>query len=233
MANLAYSWATDISSHIRRVCDIGGGTGRALFELEQRFPELHQLVLVEPSRRFCEWARLLLSRDGCLPAMPIVNNINAPQWMNPVNRPPPIPHAAERLTIFNGTLKEYKLDEGFDLVTCLNVMDRHPAPKKLVTAIGSIMNDRGLLLLSSPLHFSEQTTPNVENWVDDCNALFEDVKSWEHVGEEQLFYELCLYNRNWTRYSSQVVGKRWRAPTDRFLTDNRSMTITAAAARRR
>lgn len=210
-ATLAHSWASDASTYARSVCDIGGGTGRAIFELERRFPRLQRLVLVEPSRRFCEWAQLLLASDNNLPEIPVVNSVGNPQWISPRGRPPPIRRAAQRLTIRNGTLEGYKPEGGFDLVTCLNVIDRHPNPMQLVPRIGELMNDNGLLLLSSPFDFSETFTPNVECWIDDLNTLFQGVGSWEHVGEDQLFYEFRLFNRKWTRYCSQIVGKRWRA----------------------
>ena len=53
-------------------CDVGGGTGRAIFEIDRCFPAIERLVLVEPSRRFCDWARLLLMSDDDLPEIPEV-----------------------------------------------------------------------------------------------------------------------------------------------------------------
>lgn len=35
-------------------CDIGGATGRTLYEISKQIPDLTELVLVEPSPVFCE-----------------------------------------------------------------------------------------------------------------------------------------------------------------------------------
>ncbi len=209
-AALARSWAKDISLEARRLCDVGGAVGRTVFEIERQFVGLEQLVLVEPSGRFCEWARHLLSTDGMLPEFPMVDRRGSPEWIAPRTRPPPIPRANARLTIVNEALERYHPQHGFDLVTCLNVVDRHPCPTELVNGIGRIMNDNGLLVLSCPFDFGESSTPDTGDWIDDLNALFVGTDSWSHVGQDELFYEFRSFNRNWTRFSAQVVGKRWR-----------------------
>lgn len=209
VAALARTWATDISLDARCHCDVGGAVGRTVFEIERRFSELDQLVLVEPSERFCEWARLLLSSDAKPPDVPIVDRVGSPRSVTPRKRPAPIPRANERLTIVNETLEHYHPKNGFDLVTCLNVVDRHPCPAEVVNGIGRLMNDNGLLVLSCPFDFDERSTPDVESWVDDLNTLFVGTESWTHVGQDEIFYEFRSHNRNWTRFSSQVVGKRW------------------------
>lgn len=129
----------------------------------------------------------------------------------PQNPPPPIPRAKERLTIVNETLERYQPQSGFDLITCLNVVDRHPCPAEVVNSIGRLMNDDGLLVLSCPFDFDQKSTPDVGTWIDDLNTLFAGTSSWSHVGEDELFYEFRSFNRSWTRFSAQVVGKRWHA----------------------
>jgi hypothetical protein len=73
------------------------------------------------------------------------------------------------------------------------------------------MNDDGLLVLSCPFDFDQKSTPDVGTWIDDLNTLFAGTSSWSHVGEDELFYEFRSFNRSWTRFSAQVVGKRWHA----------------------
>ena len=50
------------------------------------------------------------------------------------------------------------------------------------------MNDNGLLILSYPFDFDEQSTPNAESWVDDLDTLIEGLDSWDDVGEDELSY---------------------------------------------
>lgn len=211
VAKLAQQWIADASLDIRSFCDVGGATGRTVFEFDGRFPGLEKLVLVEPSRRFCDWAQRLLSSDDELPDVPLVNRAGSPKWLAAKSRPSAVARARERLTIFNGTLERFLPQSGFDLVTCLNVTDRHPCPRELVRGIGRLMNDEGLLILSCPFDFHETSTPNPDSWIDDLNTLFVGSDSWSHVGQDELFYEFRSFNRCWTRFSTQVVGKRWHA----------------------
>ena len=210
MAALAQNWAMNISLDAKSFCDIGGATGRTVYEFERQFPGLEKLVLIEPSKRFCEWAKRLLSSEEDLPDIPTVGRKGSPQWSIAKARPSPLARADERLTIVNETLERCRPRQGFDIVTCLNVIDRHSCPSKLVKEIGRIMNDNGLLILSCPFDFHEQSTPNAESWVDDLDILFAGLDSWDDVGESEIFYEFRAFNRCWTRFSSQVVGKRWQ-----------------------
>ena len=208
VAKLARSWARGLGLDVRSFCDVGGATGRALFEVDRQFPGLERLVLVEPSGVFCEWARRLLSSNGTLPEVPLVDRADRPKWLTPRTRPQPIPHATERLTIVDETVERYRPHHGFDLVTCLNVVDRHPCPAALVDSLGRLTNDGGLLILSCPFDFDQRSTPDVGAWIDDLDAFFAGTDSWRHVGEDELFYEYRSHARSWTRFSAQVVGKR-------------------------
>lgn len=118
-ASLARSWANAISLDVMSVCDVGGGTGRTIFELERQFPRLSRLVLVEPSLSFCEWAELLLASNEPLPDLPLVSTAVGPKMVSPHRRPPPIPKASDRLTVLNKRLEDCGDLGGFDLVTCL------------------------------------------------------------------------------------------------------------------
>ena len=208
-ATLARSWANAVSLNAMSACDVGGGTGRAIFELERQFPRLNRLVLVEPSRTFCKWAELLLASKESLPDLPSVNSAVGPKMVSPHRRPPPLANASDRLTILNTRLEDCGDLVGFDLVICLNVVDRHRQPQDIVSRIGRMMNSGGLLVLSSPFDFHHSSTPEVKWRIEDLNTLFDD--SWENVGEDELFYEFRFFNRNWTRFNSQVVGRRWIA----------------------
>jgi SAM-dependent methyltransferase len=209
VATLARNWANAVSLEVTSVCDVGGGTGRTIFELEHQFPNLHKLALVEPSLTFCEWAGLLLASENPLPDLPQVDTAAGPKLVSAYRKPTPISMATERLTILNKNLEECGDLKDFDLVTCLNVVDRHKQPKEIVSNIKKIMSPGGLLILSSPFDFHTNSTPDESGWIEDLDTLFDT--SWENVGKSEVFYEFRPFNRKWTRYSSQVIGKRWKA----------------------
>lgn len=208
VARLVKLWATRIGLDPTRYCDIGGAIGRAVFEVEGALPALRRLVLVEPSTLFCEWAEHLLASDAELPPVPVVDRSGAQRLVTALTRPPPIANAHERLTIINGPLEDYRPPARFDLVTCLNVLDRHPSPRVFAEELPRLMSDRGLLVVSCPFDFREESTPNKEHWIDDLNELFTSDR-WEHVGDDEVFYEYRASKRQWTRLCAQVVGKRW------------------------
>lgn len=209
VAGLAKQWAAEIGLDARRFSDFGGATGRTLYEVDLLFPRLTSLVLVEPSKAFCEWAERLLATDVKLTDIPVVDVPGTLRAIEARGRPSPISNAKARLKIRNETLEHHTSRDGYDLVTCLNVVDRHPRPFEVVAHLERNMNEGGLLLMSCPFDFHEESTPDPADWISDLNALFDKSRSWEHIGEDQLYYEYRGHKRSWTRLIAQVVGKRW------------------------
>jgi len=209
VARLAKIWTDEIALSITSVCDIGGGTGRAIYELDRQISGIGSLALVEPSATFCHWAEMLLASRAPLPDLPMVNTAVGPIYVPANGRPEPIPLAEDRLKILNKNLEACTGLKNFDLVTCFNVVDRHPRPEDMIFHIKEIMSPEGLLILSSPFDFDQNSTPDEDSWIDNLDSLFDN--SWETIGESELFYEFRPFNRKWTRYSSQVLGKRRKA----------------------
>src|SRR5215471_19143983 len=114
VARLAKLWATRIGLNATTYCDIGGATGRAVFEMERTLPALQRLLLVEPSTLFCEWAERLLASGAELPPVPVVDRSGAQKLVAVVTRPPPIANAHERLSIVNESLEDYHPQGRFD-----------------------------------------------------------------------------------------------------------------------
>lgn len=209
IATLTREWAGSQAANIKSYCDIGGATGRALFEIDRNFTGLERLTLVEPSRTFCGWAERLLTSSDELPEFPALMGPAGPRLVKAFSRPAPLPEAEARVRIVNQTLERFQTDEKFDLVTCLNMIDRHPYPRTLISSLANILADGGLLVISSPFDFRVATTPDRADWIDDLKELFRS-PGWQTVGEEQVYYEFRSSNRKWTRFIAQVVGARWQ-----------------------
>lgn len=211
IAGLVEAWVRKSSLIPNNYCDIGGGPGRTIYEVGGRFPNLKQLVLAEPSSIFCDWARKLLILEGQPPEIPMLRAGGSPVWNPPHSWPQPIPQARNRISIVKKRVEELAEDCRFDLITCLNVVDRHPSPASVVSEISKHMNEKGLLVLSSPMDFRIDSTPVQSNWIDDLNILFSKNDSWSHIGQSELFYEYRSSSRSWTRLCSQVVAKRFNS----------------------
>ena len=74
-----------------------------------------------------------------------------------------------------------------------------------MSAATRLLRPGGMLVLSSPLAFESQYTPEA-NWVSDLHELV-DTDGWSVVGEhEGVPYEFLYYDRHLTRYYSQVLA---------------------------
>ena len=190
----------------RRYLEVGGGTGRLLFEIAQRLGSIEEYVFIEPSTRFFCWAQHFLTSDKVLPLFP---PINSDQDREVFCRPPAIDGLKQRLMMHNRFLEDIdsKLG-GFDLAVCSNVIDRHQQPRQFTERLKQLINPGGLIVLASPLDFLDGVTP-IENRIDSLNDLF-DSETWIDVAEVELPYSWRKWSRprTWVGFSSQVVVKR-------------------------
>lgn len=202
-------WSHSCRPGAQSICDIGGATGRALFEADLSFKTLDRLVLIEPVAAFCHWARMLLSSETPLPDFPVVGYRNQPCRHPAFSRPTPIASHRDRLLIYNGTIEKWKASQTFDIVLCLNVIDRHPEPRSLVNTLKAILHEGSILVLASPLDFQIEFTPDRESWLTDLNQAFGDTACWRDIEEKDLLYEFRLFNRSRIQYTTQVVAKQF------------------------
>ena len=203
-ASLAHSWAAEKSIECARICDIGGGTGRMCYELARRFTGLRELVLVEPSAQFCTWSRRLLLGDPKFDGwIPVPDGFESPSY---IQVPANLPLTVADVVIYNVRAEDTPRPAGyFDMITCLNVIDRVSHPVQMVKTIGAMLRPGGLLVLASPLHFEEQFTER-SAWVQDLKELF-DPERWRiDEREADVRYTFLHYRRRLNCYLSQVVA---------------------------
>jgi SAM-dependent methyltransferase len=180
VADLVRDCIASIVPSAPRVCDVGGGIGRFLYELSRRGIGDAELVLVEPAGPLCEWARLLYGApfDG---QAPMVSAVDTVEW-RPVasgNLPDPIP----AVDIREQTAAEVAGCDGrFDLVSCLNVIDRVAEPARLVADLSRLLRPGGVLVLASPFHFRGDPTPR-GMWLRDLREVL-PAAHWSVVADE-------------------------------------------------
>ena len=193
-------------SRPRSCLEVGGGTGRLTFELARRLETIEDFCFVEPSSRFISWAERLLVRDEALPGFPVIGSKEDRQ---PYSRPPVIRRLADNLAMHNRVLEDIQADLGrYDLVVSCNVVDRHANPRDFVSRLQSLVAPGGLLVVTSPLDFRRDLTPE-ENQVGDLNELLAD-GSWTRAGEIELPYSWRKWARprTWMGYSCQAIAAR-------------------------
>jgi SAM-dependent methyltransferase len=192
--------------HSKSYLEVGGGTGRFMFEVAQQLETIENFCFVEPSANFFSWAERLLMTDEALPCFPVINSNEDRQA---AQRPPLIRKLADNLVMHNHILEDIQSNlRQYDLVVSCNVIDRHVNPQKLADRLKSLVSPGGLLVLTSPLDFLEDVTPQ-ENRVSDLNELLKG-DSWSSVGEIELPYSWRKWSRprTWVGFSCQVIAAK-------------------------
>jgi SAM-dependent methyltransferase len=206
-------WCGKSGLGARRVIDVGGSTGRLVYELHRRLTAhglSPEFLMVEPSRQFCSWAQRLLGMDAgqdganecCiplphLPGQPHFEPVDAMEARRRIGPP-------GHVTICCSTAENApRLEQFFDLAVSLNVIDRHPAPKALVERIARFVRPGGLLVLGTPFDFREQFTPDTASWPRRIEDLLP--AGWMLKGGGELAYHLRLSQWDHTTFVCRLV----------------------------
>jgi SAM-dependent methyltransferase len=203
-AAITATWAAGLGITARRVCDVGGSTGRLLHDLARHLPDAEELVLAEPSAAFCTWARRLLlgeDFDRWIP-MPGPALRTDHRRVEPTCLPEPVPQAL----IYQVTASDVPRPEGyFDVVTCTNVLDRVDEPAVFAGELTRLLRPGGLLVIASPMHFDEHYT-SPDRWIADVREVLDPVYWRVDDREVDVRYEIWQARRRIISYLSQVVG---------------------------
>jgi SAM-dependent methyltransferase len=203
-AAITAAWAAALGITARRVCDVGGSTGRLLHDLAGRLPDAEELVLAEPSAAFCTWARRLLLGEDFDRWVPMPGPVlrTGHRRVEPTCLPRPVPHAL----VSQVTASDIPRPDGyFDVVTCANVLDRVDDPAAFAGELTRLLRPGGLLVIASPLHFDEHYTSR-DRWIGDVREVLDPAQWRVDDREVDVRYELWQTRRRIISYLSQVVG---------------------------
>lgn len=208
VADLCRDWCESAALSPTTFCDVGTATGRLPYEVAARLAKLIRIVGVEPSVGFSKWAQALLCEDSELPPVPMLGPAGRVNTISAARRPIPLTRSTNtNISVITSTAEAFaSKGEKFDLVTCLNVVDRHPEPTSLIEALSQLIKPGGLMICSSPLDFKSNWTPESGVWIDSLHQLFSS--GWSSVDEAEAYYEFRYYDRVWTRFNCQVICKR-------------------------
>jgi SAM-dependent methyltransferase len=201
---------------ITTACDIGCATGRLLYELVHLFPGLTDVVGVEPSPVFTDYARKFLLRQGNTRSdwVPVPGSPTRPAYVKLTqgfyDSVAVVGEAAQALDIYTGMGEDTpRPDNYFDVLFCLNVVDRHPSPQALVERLGHLLREGGFFFLASPMEWDKRFTPQ-ELWVEDLSLLFAAGR-WEKKDVRDIAYPFRQTARYKTEYVSQVLCMKRKA----------------------
>jgi SAM-dependent methyltransferase len=204
VARVTSAWTSSLDMQAGRICDVGSSAGRIGFELSKLFPDASEIVLAEPLSIFCEWARRILKGIEFDRWIPEPYQAGRPSYrlLDADALPEPVP----TMQIYNVSADSIPRPEGyFDLVLCLNVIDRIGDAGVLVADLMRLVRPGGLVVAASPLDFDERYTDR-SKWLSDLHDLF-DPNYWEIADREiNLRYEFLRHRRRLVSYLSQVLG---------------------------
>ena len=144
----------------RRALDIGCATGRSTFELARGFDEV---IGVDFSARFIQEAQKL-KEDGVLrytmPTEGELDNFHEVK-LSDLN----LGEERNKVSFWQADACNLKpIYKDFDLIFGGNLLDRLYDPKKFLDAMASRINEGGMLILTSPYTWQEESTPK-EKWI--------------------------------------------------------------------
>lgn len=192
-----------------RICDVGGSTGRLIFEWLQKFPNTDEAVLVEPSEVFNTWSKSLLLGSSTLEPIPTVKFHESPGYSTALRRPQRIASFSTAKVCFHCAKSSSVpcTDGYFDIVTCLNVADRVPRPRELLSDLQRLLKPSGILILASPMDWRHNNFTAKEEWFENLRELLPNT-IWEVLDEADIEYAVRLTNRQAICYLSQVVAAK-------------------------
>jgi SAM-dependent methyltransferase len=170
------------------VLDLGCALGRMSFELTKH--TLENVVGIDTSPEFitaCHQIRANQHEDIAYPVPPLANiSFLIADAQN-------LPFA----------------DNAFQCALCLNLIDRVPHPKRVITEITRVLSPTGLLLISDPYDWEEEHTVPAE-WIDNMCGLFSPVH-WETILEkDRVPFTLLVYDRKISTYANHTLLLRKR-----------------------
>lgn len=196
------------SLRLSRVADVGCASGRLVREFCEQFGEVESVYGFEPSANLCMLARQMVLGEALPDQLPVSSlTTGGLLWLDvtPELRQAARSSAAISKVRFVEATAEEVLDSAgcFDLVLCLNVLDRHPDPTDLVGTLLQLTRIGGHLCICSPLEWQDSATAR-EYWKDSvCDFLLPE--QWEIADEQDVDYKFRVNNRRIVHYSSQVV----------------------------
>lgn len=170
---------------LKHVCEIGCGLGRVLFDMANKRPEIDALLGTDISETFVAECQKI--RDG--------RSVVSPKFA--VSQP-------ERLNFTVMDAQHMSLQDGtFDLVVCLNVIDRVPEPKQVLSELSRIVRQTGYLLIADPYDWNEQYTAK-EKHIASINDVYTQ-NQWEFIIDRDIDFDIFIHTRKMIKYRNHLL----------------------------
>ena len=162
----------------RKAFDIGCAIGRSSFELARGFEEV---IGVDFSARFIQEAERLKESGVLHYVMPTEGELEAFHEVRLEEHG--LQEEADKVVFWQADACNLKsIFTGFDLIFAGNLIDRLYDPKKFLDSLAERLHSGGLLILTSPYTWQEESTPK-EKWIGGYRRDGESVTTLEGLHE--------------------------------------------------
>jgi putative 4-mercaptohistidine N1-methyltranferase len=162
----------------RKAFDIGCAIGRSTFELARGFDEV---IGVDFSTRFIQEAERLKQNAVLRYTMPIEGELESFHEVNLSHFD--LEEERDKVSFWQADACNLKsLYKDFDLIFGGNLIDRLYDPKKFLDSLAERLNNGGMLILTSPYTWQEESTPK-EKWIGGYKRDGENVTTLQGLEE--------------------------------------------------
>jgi len=162
----------------RKAFDIGCAIGRSTFELARSFDEV---IGVDFSTRFIQEAQKLKESSVLRYITPTEGDLEAFHEINLSEFD--LENKRDKVTFWQADACNLKpIFKDFDLIFAGNLLDRLYDPKKFLEALAPRLNENGMLILTSPYTWQEESTAK-EKWIGGYKKDGENVSTLQGLEE--------------------------------------------------
>ncbi|HHO65237.1 MAG TPA: 5-histidylcysteine sulfoxide synthase, partial [Epsilonproteobacteria bacterium] len=162
----------------RKAFDIGCAIGRSSFELAREFDEV---IGVDFSTRFIQEAQKMKEDTALRYVMPTEGELEAFYEVKLSDFG--LEKEAEKVAFWQADACNLKpIFKDFDLIFAGNLIDRLYDPKKFLDSMAARLNEKGLLILTSPYTWQEESTAK-EKWIGGYKRDGENVTTLQGLEE--------------------------------------------------
>ena len=175
-ARIALAYMKDKSK--RKALDIGCAIGRSTFELARGFDEV---IGVDFSTRFIQEAQHLKENGILRYTMPTEGELE--NFYEVKLSDFELEEVSKKVSFWQADACNLKpIYKEFDMIFGGNLIDRLYDPKKFLDSMASRLNDGGMLILTSPYTWQEESTPK-EKWIGGYKRDGENVTTLDGLKE--------------------------------------------------
>ena len=162
----------------KRAFDIGCAIGRSTFELARGFDEV---IGVDFSARFIQEAEVLKQNGVLRYSVPIEGDLSSFHEVNLSKYG--LENECNKVSFWQADACNLKpIYKDFDLIFAGNLLDRLYDPKKFLDALAPRLNEGGMLILTSPYTWQEESTPK-NKWIGGYKRDGENVSTLQGLEE--------------------------------------------------